>query len=300
MAHLRGVNLLALEMPECADGERLLVRRWLFEAWLIRIRWLALIPGLPLLPLFPHHAKLQYGSLLLGAALCNWWLSRMVGTKPDAARLQKASLFGTAVDWTAVLSFLGLSAGTETHAILPAGLLLLMLGTGFRFGLPGLIGAALVSLLQVGVVVPLHVVALEVLMPGDAVQIALGWVTLIATSALVMAGMLRAVGDWHRYEGRRSVRQDVVTMRLKAGITSREGELLPWLARTDLTYEQIARELHISPETVKSHVRHLGAKLNATGRRQVVEAARRQGLFDPEAPHRSESSPMTARLNPEG
>ena len=62
-------------------------------------------------------------------------------------------------------------------------------------------------------------------------------------------------------------------------VTVREVEILR-LASVGLSNREIADRLHMSPETVKSHVRHLLFKLHAVSRAHVVAEALRHGLID--------------------
>ena len=50
---------------------------------------------------------------------------------------------------------------------------------------------------------------------------------------------------------------------------------------TNLTTPQIARELSLSVHTVRTHVRHLFAKLGVHGRTEAVTRARALGLLAP-------------------
>jgi LuxR family transcriptional regulator, maltose regulon positive regulatory protein len=61
-------------------------------------------------------------------------------------------------------------------------------------------------------------------------------------------------------------------------LTNREQEVLELLAKR-YTDKEIAETLYISPGTVRSHIEHLGEKLNVTGRHGIVQAARDQGLL---------------------
>ena len=51
---------------------------------------------------------------------------------------------------------------------------------------------------------------------------------------------------------------------------------------TNLSAPEIARELSLSVHTVRTHVRHLFAKLGAHGRTEAVARARALGLLAPQ------------------
>jgi LuxR family transcriptional regulator, maltose regulon positive regulatory protein len=57
---------------------------------------------------------------------------------------------------------------------------------------------------------------------------------------------------------------------------------------TNLTGPEIAGELYVSPNTVRTHVRHVYAKLGTHRRHEAVERARALGLLAP-APHRGQA-----------
>jgi RNA polymerase sigma factor (sigma-70 family) len=61
-------------------------------------------------------------------------------------------------------------------------------------------------------------------------------------------------------------------------LTRREREVLRLLADGN-TNEEIGKELFISPETVRTHVRKAMAKLDADTRTQAVATALRQSLI---------------------
>ncbi len=62
------------------------------------------------------------------------------------------------------------------------------------------------------------------------------------------------------------------------GVTAREMEVLRLLEKR-YTDREIAERLFISKETVHSHIAHLGDKLNARGRRAIVQAVNELGLL---------------------
>ncbi|GAA3230218.1 response regulator transcription factor [Pseudonocardia petroleophila] len=68
-----------------------------------------------------------------------------------------------------------------------------------------------------------------------------------------------------------------------AGLTEREGEVLRWVAR-GLSNAEIARELVLGVETVKTHVGNVLAKLDARDRTQAVVRAYESGFIDPFRP----------------
>jgi len=68
-----------------------------------------------------------------------------------------------------------------------------------------------------------------------------------------------------------------------AGLTEREGEVLRWMAR-GLSNAEIARELVVGVETVKTHVGNVLAKVGARDRTQAVVAAYESGFIDPHRP----------------
>jgi DNA-binding CsgD family transcriptional regulator len=115
---------------------------------------------------------------------------------------------------------------------------------------------------------------------GSAARSAwLGWTLLILAMACVGSGLAHAINQYDHWEGERWARYGNVVPRFQLGITEREWQVLQLIAHDDTTYRQIADQLHLSPETIKTHVRHLGEKLDTSGRHKVVAAARQHGLL---------------------
>ena len=65
-----------------------------------------------------------------------------------------------------------------------------------------------------------------------------------------------------------------------AGLTDREAEVLRLVAQ-GLTNAEIAAQLIVSPETIKTHVAHVLTKLNARDRTQAVIRAYQTGFITP-------------------
>ena len=62
-------------------------------------------------------------------------------------------------------------------------------------------------------------------------------------------------------------------------LSPREGDILKLVA-DGLSNKEIARDLAIAPETVKSHIKHIFIKLNVERRAQAVSRAQMLGLAD--------------------
>ena len=72
---------------------------------------------------------------------------------------------------------------------------------------------------------------------------------------------------------------------LGLALTHGETRVLNYLP-TNLSAREIARELYVSVNTVKTHQRHLYQKLGARSRSQAVERARALGLLAPSSRRR--------------
>ncbi len=70
-----------------------------------------------------------------------------------------------------------------------------------------------------------------------------------------------------------------VRQQLEVAPTARELEVLQHIA-DGLANREIGGKLYLSEETVKSHVRHLLAKLHARSRAHAVAVGLRRGLID--------------------
>jgi LuxR family transcriptional regulator, maltose regulon positive regulatory protein len=75
-----------------------------------------------------------------------------------------------------------------------------------------------------------------------------------------------------------AARVTVATPRLIEHLTEREQTVLRYLPSL-MTYEEIAADLYVSLNTVKTHAYGIFRKLDATGRRQAVRSARELHLL---------------------
>lgn len=291
-----------------SDGDPLLTYRWLLERWVVRIRWCVVPLCFIRLPLFPTVSRpltIVVALILLLGNVGLWHLLRQV---PSSARLRMVRYLATILEWAVTLAAIGLfshNPHSNTHA-----LLILRIPTdGMRYGLRGVLGAALGAGSVLGILMGTQALVLRLLPVPMAWGTLLGWEVIIGMMALIVGSAL-SIGA-RLYHCTRSVphdaphpRQDLgqgltenersALLRLHYKISPREAELLPWLAQPTLTYQQIGRELHISPETIKTHVRRLGVKLDAKGRESIVTTARTRGLLtDSEA---RADSPVTCSL----
>jgi DNA-binding NarL/FixJ family response regulator len=71
-----------------------------------------------------------------------------------------------------------------------------------------------------------------------------------------------------------------------SSLTEREVEVLTLVAR-GLSNGEIAKQLYVSPATVKTHVARLLMKLDSRDRAQLIIVAYESGLIEPRAPRRS-------------
>jgi LuxR family maltose regulon positive regulatory protein len=90
-----------------------------------------------------------------------------------------------------------------------------------------------------------------------------------------MSYVSNLIAVWRsRYE---SGPQQTPTYAIAEALSEREGNILKLIAE-GLSNKEIARNLTIAPETVKSHVKHIFAKLNVEKRAQAVARAQILGL----------------------
>jgi LuxR family maltose regulon positive regulatory protein len=93
-----------------------------------------------------------------------------------------------------------------------------------------------------------------------------------------MAALLAEV-DLHRIApSRAELLAPVRTAVLPDPLSEREVQVLR-LLRTDLSGPEIARQLFVSLNTVRTHTKHIFTKLGVTNRRAAVRRAQERGLL---------------------
>jgi len=106
------------------------------------------------------------------------------------------------------------------------------------------------------------------------------------SSRKLMSDVAKLIGAWRsRYQTEpRQTSIPIVssaisesTFAISEPLSTREGAILKLIAE-GLSNKEIARNLAITPETVKSHVKHIFTKLNVEKRAQAVSRAQILGL----------------------
>jgi LuxR family maltose regulon positive regulatory protein len=90
-----------------------------------------------------------------------------------------------------------------------------------------------------------------------------------------MSYVSNLIAGWTARYG--SVPAQVQTSAVTDALSAREADILKLIA-DGLSNKEIARDLAIAPETVKSHVKNIFAKLNVERRAQAVSRAQSLGL----------------------
>ncbi|WP_206794755.1 LuxR C-terminal-related transcriptional regulator [Amycolatopsis sp. MtRt-6] len=97
-----------------------------------------------------------------------------------------------------------------------------------------------------------------------------------------LTSRLGGLGAGERFAGEiLAVRQRLRTPPMPAPLTERERSVLRLLP-TQRSIDEIAQDLTVSPNTVKTHVRGIYAKLDVRSRREAVAIAQERGLLDAE------------------
>lgn len=254
---------------------------WQFEVTLARVRWYAMPVCLLTVLIFPTipWPLLVLPVLIFG--LGNVGVVRLLRQGQSPARLQQVRGLTTGVDWAATIA--SISAFSVVPAIAtPAILLLMVVTTALRYGIRGMIGASGGALLIITVLIGFQVRMKTVPDFDQAVMILASWAVVLGVMLLVGITLLRSGAERHRGTPTEVATSPGEPPPHPRNLSERERQLLPVLARSELTYLQIAGLLYISPETVKTPVRRMGRKLGVRGRWDVVGMARERGWLSDE------------------
>jgi len=259
---------------------------WELERKIARLRWVVLVLCLCSLPLWSTTDRLLVAGTCLVLGLGNWKLLTLLRRQPEIEHLNSCQRLATITDWVSGLAMIAaLDPLTPLSFLGP--LIALVLITQLRFGRNGLRLAVICSASIIAARTALDVTAREnpVMLPAERLAIAL--VTLAGLYYLFdLLDTLRVeVAPTSASEDTQAILEpETSTTFMK--LTRRHRELLPLLARDDLTYRDIARELNISPETVRSHVKRLieALDLDRGGRLAIVRFAETHGLLDDPGP----------------
>jgi DNA-binding CsgD family transcriptional regulator len=259
-----------------------------------------------LIPLFPSIPWLLLVLVALGFGFGNAVVVWLFRGDISPTRFQWTARLASALDWSGVLGMIGAFSG-ELEAGSPSLLLLLLGLAGLRSGLRGLIIATTGATVAVVILVEVQVRVHGVLAADRALTILVSWGLLFSVATLLLGSLLRVGEKWwsgqkteHSSESVPSHEAQPAAMepqvdqvdrqpmkitalqRPPCCLTKREQQLLPLLARPDLTYHDIGNQLSISPDTIKTHVYHIAQKLGVRGRWAVVTVSRERGLLGDE------------------
>jgi ATP/maltotriose-dependent transcriptional regulator MalT len=124
-------------------------------------------------------------------------------------------------------------------------------------------------------------VALSSALDDSALAVALrGWlIQSLLLEAITLAGHADLIAEIFKLPAAKNpVLPDSAATTLREPLTESEVRVLRYLP-TDLSTREIGDELYLSVHTIKTHVKHLYAKLDAHSRREAVRRARALGLL---------------------
>lgn len=255
-------------------------RRCLLESRLTTARWgliaLTLLLVLQIQPLIPWPMTMLLVAVLGIANAFVWWSLR---STPTVEALNQIASISTIVEWAAGFAIVS-AAVVELEPLGFAALPILMLTTGARYAQRGVVFSTVASLSMAWAYVGTRFVD-ERKVNGPRTFDFLFLTIVIVVVGVALTALIAADQRWMESERRLHTHNDINLRRLQSGLSHREWAVLALLARDGFTYRDIAKELSISPQTVKSHVRHIGEKLGVTGRRVVIATARNRGLLPP-------------------
>lgn len=283
-----------------------LSRAWQVERWLGSVRTLNVPLCLLLIPLVPGVSRLW--TILLAVILAisdagELWLLRFT---PCPRRLRGVRALATAIDWQGALGVIALCAPFPAIPV-PALLLIVLALTAGRYGRRGLLAATAAAWLTILALTTAQAWLLGI-QDAAAERAGLGWVVLSGVMALCLGGLLGDAIRWPARSAAPALPMSTTAAEpapIRSPLSPRERQVLHLLARQtdgELALKEIARELGISRNTVKTHVVHVARKLGAidTSRPAILQAARWQGELPPPGPPPDQSREHDDELPPHG
>lgn len=290
------------------SGDSRLNYAWRLETLLVRVRWVAVPACFVVLLLFATVSTSLIGASAATLALGNLAIDQALRHHRDPSRLGPIVALATGLEWL-VGSAIVVGCSPALVRCMPAVLIILLalaLTDATRYGLTGFLGA-------LGGDVALLALVKLVFHPAVTWLALATWAIVLVAASAILGGLLL----WLRDEGHRLQAEHAILERLQTeerqwqaerallerlraeeqqwqadraalqllqcGLSPREQELLPLLARPDLSYAQIAEILSVSEETIRTHLHHIGDKLDVFPRERglIVAAARERGLLPP-------------------
>lgn len=274
---MQGLLPVRLGLPIDPTADPTVAWGWLFEGWMVRVRWLVSATLLPSTLLSASFAPFVPW-LVLGAS--NATLAITLNNVPRQERLHRVRYMGTAVDWTTGYLVFVLLAD-DSIVQLTCVVAILALQSGFRFGTAGLTGTFAVGLMTAIMTWYEDAFTGHEDLTRLELRMALDWALLNALAFVVGLAILKASHEWLMWDMMKEKSLELELDVFRSGLSPREIEILPLLARVELTYDDIGQELCVSPETIKTHVNRASTKLELRpkGRWMLVEEARRRHLI---------------------
>ncbi len=264
------------------------------EKAMVAVRWNAVLLGFLVFLVIPPSSRTMAVAATAGLAVGNAVLMLLLQQATGPRDCLVLGGLATALEWLAAAGAILADTATSPNPLLAA-LIILVLIDGIRYGLAGVAGAWAVAAIVAGAALGQQISTLRVLQPALGLAVLIRWEALLLVGAVVIAVLLRCGQERLRQDQGRRERllqqlrdersqwetERAALRRAASRVSDREGEILRLLARSDLTYEQIAEALDVSADTVKTHVHRLAKKLGVSGRHSLVEAARARNLLPP-------------------
>lgn len=268
-------TMAAIDGQLTADPQ--MIRSWFSEIYFLWARWIVVAVLIALAILFPAQTQWLKLALACAVAFGNLVVARLLHQGLNAWCLQRVRVLATIQEWGTALG-ISIAFRRELDAVSPYVLLLFLLPVSYRYGLSGLLAAITGVGIAITVWFGLHVILFNILTADTTRSLIIEWTVFLILAGVLIGAVVLADRKRSQWEQERLS----TFRRERSGLSRREWEILVLVANSHLTYEDIGYLLNISPETVKTHVRRIGEKLEAKGRAAVVQRARERQLLPQE------------------